>query len=62
MNKILIYLIASIFIMSTCGGCSFIKERFLIKKQAPQETEQTEEQAPQQERPSEPIPVNPHHS
>ena len=62
MKTILIYLIATVFITSSCNGCNFIKDRFVIKKQVPQETGQTEEQVPAQERESEPIPVNPLHS
>ena len=60
MKTILMYLIASIFITTICSGCNFIKERFLIKKQEPQK--QIEQQAPQEEKKSEPIPVNPLHS
>ena len=60
MKKILIYIFSSIIIASTSYGCNFIKERFLIKKQEPQK--QIEQQAPQEEKKSEPIPVNPLHS
>lgn len=51
-----------ILIVSSCHGCSFIKEHFGIT-QTTKPTEQNEQQyQDQQERKVEPIPVNPQHS
>ena len=62
MNKFLLIFLISILIVSSCYGCSFIKERF-AKKQVNQTVEQGQQQ-PQEEphKKVEPIPVNPQHS
>ena len=52
-------IIFTILILSICQGCSFIQEKF-GNRQNPQNTNQEENQ--DQQRPSEPIPVNPQHS
>ena len=56
MLKIFIMLLTFVFISSVCQGCSFIQSKF-GNHQDPQETNQQEEQ-----KPSEPIPVDPQHS
>ena len=62
MFRFLLLLLISIFILSGCHGCSFIKEKFGMTE-AGKETQQNEQQPQeQQERKAEPIPVNPQHS
>ena len=60
MKKYLLTLSILMLILCGCHGCTFIKQRLGIKQNSNQE-EQTQDQA-QQERKSEPIPVNPQHS
>lgn len=56
--KFLILLFLSIFILTGCHGCSFIQNQF-GKKQTEQPPEQYQDQ---EQKKSEPIPTNPHHS
>lgn len=60
MNR-LVFLI-SMFILSSSYGCSFIKEHFAKKQSSPPVQEGQEQNQENQEKKSEPIPVNPQHS
>ncbi len=65
MNKLFLILFASMFLMASCQGCSFIKEKFCNCNKEPNQEQnqpQQEEEQQQQQNPSEPIPVNPQHS
>ena len=62
MKKYLLTLLILMLILCGCHGCSFIKERFGIKQNSNQEEQFQDEAQPQEEKKSEPIPVNPQHS
>lgn len=59
MNKLFLILAVSIFLMTSCYGCSFIESKFENKQnQRPPGQEENQDE----QRPSKPIPVNPQHS
>ena len=60
MIKFLLFIVTLMFIVNASSGCSFIKDRFF--KEDTQQIETNQEQAPQEQEQTKPIPVNPSHS
>lgn len=62
MVKYLLVVLISVFILTGCHGCSFIKEKF-GKKEGIDQTQSDKEKKPKKpRRTAEPIPIDPQHS
>ena len=62
MFKFLLLLLVSIFILSGCHGCSFIKEHFAKKPNAEQLENNTQQNPEENQKQPDQIPTNPFHS